>query len=81
MVNTNAKIKQMPPVTMTAEEAQEFNQIMTDINTYTDEMKLKFIMGTESLDNYSVFVDNISKMNIERAIELQQTAYDRYLNR
>ncbi|MBO5055452.1 MAG: hypothetical protein J6C64_03725 [Lachnospiraceae bacterium] len=66
---------------MTAEEAQEFNQIMTDINTYTDEMKLKFIMGTESLDNYSVFVDNISKMNIERAIELQQTAYDRYLNR
>lgn len=77
----NAKIKQMPPVTMTAEEAQEFNQIMTDINTYTDEMKLKFIMGTESLDNYTVFVENIGKMNIERAIELQQTAYDRYLNR
>lgn len=77
----NATIKQMPPVTMTSEEVEEYNAIMTDITTYTDEMKLKFIMGTESLDNYDSFVSAIQKMNIDRALELQQAAYDRYCNR
>lgn len=77
----NAPIKQMPPLTFTAQEATEFNQIMTDITTYADEMKLKFIMGTEPLSNYEEFVNTIKAMNIARAIEIQQAAYDRYINR
>ena len=77
----DAPVKKMPPLTMTAEEAQEYNSLMTDIQTYLDEFKLKFIMGTESLENYPHFVENIQKMNIDRAIEIQQAAYERYLAR
>lgn len=77
----DAKIKQMPPVTMTAEETDEYNSIMTDINTYVDEKKLAFIFGSQSLDNFDKFIKDIKDNGIDRAIEIQQAAYDRYINR
>lgn len=77
----DAKIKLMPSLSMTAEETEEFNTIMTDISTYVSEMKLRFIMGTKSIDDFDKFVEDIKSMNIERAIEIKQAAYDRYLTR
>ena len=77
----DAPIKDMPPQTMTNEEVQEYNSIMTDIQTYLDEFKLKFILGTESLENFPQFVENIKNMNIDRAIEIRQAEYNRYLAR
>ncbi len=77
----DAKIKSMPPVSMTADETDEYNSIMMDINTYVNENKLKFIYGTQSLDTFDDFVNTIKKMGIERAIEIQQAAYDRYMKR
>lgn len=77
----NAVAKNMPPQTMTAEEVEEYNDIMNTVQTYLDEHKLMFIIGSESLDNYSQFVEDIKSMNIERAIEIRQAEYDRYLAR
>ena len=77
----DATVKDMPPATMTDAELQEYNSIMTDIQTYLDEFKLKFILGTEPLENFPEFVENIRNMNIERAIEIRQAEYDRYLAR
>lgn len=77
----DAPKRNLPPSSMTEEETTEYNSIMTDINTYVNEYKLKFILGTESLENFSQFVDNIEKMNIKRAIEIRQTEYDRFQNR
>ena len=68
-------------VFLMGEEVAEYNSIMTDIQTYVDEYKLKFILGTESLDNFPQFVENIKNMGIERAIEIRQAEYDRYLER
>ncbi len=76
-----ADIKHIVPGSMTAEETEEYNQIMGDINTYVSEYKLKFILGTESLDNFDTFRENLKSMNIERAIEIQQAMYDRFVNR
>lgn len=68
----------MPPLTLTVEEGAEYANIMSDINTYANEMRLKFIMGAESLDKFDDYVKQIESMNIQRAIELQQIALDRY---
>lgn len=76
-----ADIKVKVPGSMTEEEIEEYNQIMGDINTYVSEYKLKFILGTESLDNFDKFRENLKSMNIERAIEIQQAMYDRFVNR
>lgn len=77
----DSRVKNLPPSSMTEEEVSEYNSIMTDIQTYVDEFKLKFILGTEPLENYPVFVENIKNMNIDRAIEIRQAEYDRYLER
>ncbi|GHV26423.1 sugar ABC transporter permease [Clostridia bacterium] len=78
---TEGVIRMMPPITLTADETSEFATIMGDIDTYVQEMKLKFITGTEPLSNYPAFQSNLKKMNIDRAIEIQQVAFDRFLNR
>jgi len=68
-------------ISLTPEESTEFNNIMVEIRTYVDEMTLKFIIGQEPLSKYDEFVTNIKNMNIDRAIEIQNAALQRYLAR
>ncbi|GHV55134.1 sugar ABC transporter permease [Spirochaetia bacterium] len=68
----------LPPLTPTPEESNEFARIMNEINTYTGEMAWKFILGTESFNNYDAFVNTIKRMGIERAIEIYNGALDRF---
>jgi len=68
-------------VTLTAEEISAASAILNDINTYADEMTVKFITGEESLDKYDEFLSMIKQMRLEEALELYQAAFDRYLTR
>lgn len=71
----------MPPVQLNTDALSRRTSIMSDINTYADEMVLKFIIGAESLDKFDEFVAVIEGMGIYEAIELTQEAYDAYLNK
>lgn len=73
--------RKMPLVTPTREESSQYASIMTDVNTYRDEMLLKFIMGAEPLDNFDKYVKQIGAMGIEDAINIQQEALERYNKR
>jgi len=71
----------MPNVTPTPEESQEIATIMNEINTYRDEMQVKYIMGVESLDSYDTYVENMKKLGIDRAIEIYEAALIRFNQR
>ncbi|WP_261800500.1 extracellular solute-binding protein [Paenibacillus sp. PAMC21692] len=73
--------KLMPPVTLTADDGSKFASIMNDVSTYYTEMIDKFIMGAEPIDQFDDFVETITRMGIEEAVELQQAALDRYNKR
>jgi len=75
-----ATIDNIMPVgmTLTADESSRLASIMTDIETFTDEMTLRFIIGAESLDNFESFVENVRAMGIDEAIAIMQAALDRY---
>ena len=79
--DSNGKAHLLPPITPTSEESKEFSTIMNEINTYRDEMTLKFMFGTESLDNFDTYVKNIENMGLARALEIQNAALDRYNSR
>ncbi|KQO04639.1 extracellular solute-binding protein [Paenibacillus sp. Leaf72] len=79
--NTNHESHLLPPVTPTAEEADEMSSIMNDINALVKEAELKIILGNESADNYDKYVQQMKELGIERALEIQQAAYERYLQR
>ncbi len=69
----------MPPtLTMTLDESDEYSRLMSDITTYTEEMTAKFIMGIEPLENFDSFRATLERMGIEKCIEIQQAALDRY---
>ena len=71
----------LPELTLTLEESMEYNAIMTDVNTYASEMFAKFIIGTEPIDNFDNYVEKLKSLKVDRAMELQQAAYDRFLKR
>jgi putative aldouronate transport system substrate-binding protein len=79
--NTDADKVNMPPVTPTSDESAQYAKIMNDVNTYVDEMSIKFILGTEPLDNFSKYIDQLKKMDVEKAISIQQAALERFNKR
>ena len=76
--STNMAKHRIPPTTPTVEESQEQAQILGEITTYRDEMTLKFILGDMSFDEWDTYVANIEKMGIDRVLEIQNAALDRY---
>lgn len=77
----NAYKTRLPLISHTPEEGNELSTIMAETTTYRDEMFLKFVMGSESLDKFDAYVEQLKKMNIERAIEMKQAAVERYNKR
>ncbi|MDR6882427.1 extracellular solute-binding protein [Bacillus sp. 3255] len=63
------------------EESAKLSSIMNDINTYKNEMILKFIMGVEPVSKYDEFNQKIRVMGIEKAQKIYQDALDRFNSR
>ncbi|WP_309118152.1 extracellular solute-binding protein [Paenibacillus sp.] len=71
----------LPALTFTGEESQTLGSIMSEVETYSREMWVKFVMGNEPIENYDQFRGTLTKMRIEEAIAIYQTAYERFQNR
>ena len=71
----------VPQITLSQAETTEYSKIMSEITTYRDEMFINFIIGTRAIDTFQEYADKMKSLKLDRAIEIQQAAYDRYLNR
>ena len=71
----------LPLLNLTEEEGREVASIMNEVTTYYNEMFMKFIIGTESLDNFDRYVETIKSMGLEQATAIEQAAYDRYASK
>lgn len=69
----------LPPLSFTDEESKHIANIMNTVNTYYDEMFLRFITGKTT--NVDAFVKTLKQMKIDEAIKIYQTAYDRFKKR
>lgn len=68
-------------ISRTPEEGEEYASIMSDINTYLEENVSKMCMGDIPMSEWDNFIAKFDQMNIDRAREIQQAAYDRYIAR
>ena len=68
-------------VSMTLDESRDYTDIMTRVNNYVEEQVYAFIFGDKSFDEYDAFVEQIKSLNIEKACEIKQAGYDRYMAR
>jgi putative aldouronate transport system substrate-binding protein len=82
MWSKNASMKHlMPPIARTAQENTEYATIMSEVETYYKECLLKFMIGTMKLDEYDAYKAQMKNLKIDRAIEIQQAAYNRYISK
>ncbi len=65
----------------TPEEKAELTDIMGDLLTYQEEYYLKVVTGAGNTDNWDEFVAQCKKLGIERATEIKDAAFSRYISR
>ncbi len=65
-------------VTLSEDERDTYNAVMTDVNTFVEETCLQFMMGTRSFDTYDDFIAQVQGMDVQSAIDVYQAALDRY---
>lgn len=70
-----------PGFSFSSEASEARNDIMSVINTYVDEMTLKFITGVTSLDEFDSYMDQLQRMGIEDAIAISQQQYDAFMSK
>ena len=69
-----------PKLSYTAEEASERATLKTDLETYLNQAKAQFITGEVDVEaGWDSFVNTVNGMGLERLLQIEQAAYDRYL--
>ena len=77
-VNTATFDHWIPPVNIADEDAADYAVMSADIASYRDEMYVKFVMGTESLDNFDKYVAQLNKLGLQEVTAMTQAAYDAF---
>lgn len=79
-MDNNLLVPKFPPVSYTEEEFNRLNEIMTNIDTYRREICQQWIFGSKNVEaTFDEYVDQMYKMGLKEAEEIQQAAYDRYM--
>ena len=68
----------LPKIAIAQADLAEYTSLKSDISTYVNEMTIKFIRGTESLDNFDAYLDNLKTMGVDRLTEIIQASTDEY---
>ena len=67
-------------VKYTVEETEDRSEIMTNVETFTKESMFKFIKGDLSVEtDWDDYVKTLANFKLDKAVEITQTAYNRYL--
>jgi putative aldouronate transport system substrate-binding protein len=69
-----------PSFTYTKEESGDLASFGSDIEKYVDEMQDKFISGDAAFSEWDNYVKTIEKMGLDKYMEIQEKAYERYQN-
>lgn len=66
----------LPELIMGVEESQEYTELKKLITDYVNENAALFALGDKSMDDWDAFVGELSRMGVDRYVELAQAAYD-----
>jgi putative aldouronate transport system substrate-binding protein len=71
----------MPYVLLSNAQAEEYNAIMTDVNTAIEEFYMAVIRGARPVSDTAAFLTQLRNMGITRAQQIYQDAYDAYMKK
>lgn len=73
-----AKEYKLPRITVNADDSGEYSSLISELETYRDEMIIKFIRGEEPLSNFDNYLGTLKSMGVDRVQEIVQNAVDEY---
>lgn len=79
--NTAAQAHILPLVTPTETESEELARIMNNVNVCIGDNVFDFISGKKPFTEFDSFLQQLRELGIERAVEINQSALQRYENR
>lgn len=74
---TDAELHMLPNLHLTKEESIELSQLRFD--DYIADMQIKFITGAVPLEAFDSYLEKLSELGVDRALEIYRAAYARYL--
>lgn len=76
--NSETERYRMPLISVLEGEYEEYSRIYTAVTEYVDQAFTEFVMGVRSLDDFDGYVEELQNLGLDRMLELQQAAYERY---
>ncbi len=74
-------VEPFPNILSTKEETEAFQTMMTDFNTYQQEMSIKFILGQIPISQYeSIYMPKMKELKIEEYESLRKGQYERFMS-
>ncbi|MEX3623306.1 hypothetical protein [Viridibacillus arvi] len=70
----------LPGLNYTLEENDKVSAVMTDVQTYIDEMTAGFITGKQDFSNWDEYKKTLDKMGLQDYLKTAQAAYNRSKN-
>ncbi|MGI5936046.1 MAG: extracellular solute-binding protein [Oscillospiraceae bacterium] len=67
--------------TLTVEETERYNELVTDIATFVSENISKFVVGDRPMSEWDSFIDQLYEMHIQELVDIRQASYERFLKR
>lgn len=67
----------LPGLNYTVEESEQVSAIMTDVQTYIDEMTAAFVTGKQDFSEWDDYKKTIEKMGLQDYLKIAQETYDR----
>ncbi len=71
----------LPPISPSTDEAAEIGQLEREITRYAEDMRNRFIVGTEPIENFDAYLQELNNLGLPRLLELKQAALERYNRR
>ena len=80
-MDTNMRNHVIPNLTFSQEVSGEVSALQAEIKTYVDEMRFKFIMGVEPIENFDSYIETLKNLGIEEYTNYYREAYKKFQNR
>jgi len=71
----------LPTLTPDAADISQMSKIMSEVNTYVAETFTKMVLGSFPVTDFDKYMETLKKLDIEKAIAIQQRAYDAFMKR
>ncbi len=80
-MDTDAEKYELPGSFTEGESLGEYGRLNRAIDQYAQEMLVKFILGTEPIENFDLYIKELYNLGLDDLLQIKQSSYEKYMAR